>query len=477
MFMRRIYDESLAQAAYLIGCQATGEAIVFDPERDVERYLRVAAANDLKIVAVAETHIHADFLSGARELAERAGAKVYLSDEGGAEWRYGWLDQKLDGGSYDHQLLYDGDVFAVGNIEFEVLHTPGHTPEHLSFLVTDRGGGATAPIGLISGDFLFVGDLGRPDLLETAAGQQGTMEDSARQLHASIARLEGLPDYLQVWPAHGAGSACGKSLGGVPTSTLGYERRFNVALQAAGDEQQFVDYILAGQPEPPLYFARMKRDNKLGPAVIGTRPQPPRLSAAEFAGLDPRQAAVIDTRIWPAFRERHVAGSLSIPVNRSFSTHAGSFVAEGEPIYLVTTQSELDTAIVELQRIGYDQILGWFPVNDLELAEAEGCALTQAPEVAAGAAAAMFDNDGMQFLDVRRAAEFAADHYPDAINISHTRLAARLDELPRDRLLVVYCRTGDRSARACTYLRRQGHDVVNLGGGIEARNRALVTRQ
>ena len=173
MLFRMIYDEKLAQGAYLIGCQRTGEAIVIDPERDVDRYIRLAQQEGLRITAVAETHIHADFLSGARELAERVGAKVYVSDEGDADWKYQWLDAKSGGGSYDHQLLRDGDRFSVGNIEFHVMHTPGHTPEHISFLVTDHGGGADEPMGIVTGDFLFVGDLGRPDLLETAAGQAG----------------------------------------------------------------------------------------------------------------------------------------------------------------------------------------------------------------------------------------------------------------------------------------------------------------
>ncbi|HCT46037.1 MAG TPA: MBL fold metallo-hydrolase, partial [Phycisphaerales bacterium] len=272
MLMRMIYDEKLAQAAYLIGCQQTGEAIIFDPERDVDRYIDLAATHGLQIIAAAETHIHADFVSGSRELAERIGAKVYVSDEGGEDWRYQWLDKKSGGGSYDHQLLKDGDSFRVGKIEFTALHTPGHTPEHMVYLVTDHGSGATEPIGMVSGDFVFVGDLGRPDLLETAAGQAGAMEPSARNLYNTLQRLEGIPDFVQVWPAHGAGSACGKALGAVPTSTIGYEKRFNPAILAGRDEQRFVDFILSGQPEPPLYFANMKRDNKIGPPVLGGLP-------------------------------------------------------------------------------------------------------------------------------------------------------------------------------------------------------------
>lgn len=218
MLVRQIADSKLAQFAYLIGCPRTGEAIVIDPERDVDRYFELAARHKLRIVAAADTHIHADYLSGLREMAAR-GVFVYASKEGGLEWQYEWLLHS----EYPHRLLGHRDQFSVGYIEFVAVHTPGHTPEHLSYLVRDAGGGAKDDIALASGDFVFVGDVGRPDLLERAAGMVGVMEPSARAQFASIQReFRGLPDFLQVWPAHGAGSACGKSLGDVPTSTVGY---------------------------------------------------------------------------------------------------------------------------------------------------------------------------------------------------------------------------------------------------------------
>ncbi len=269
MFFRMLYDDKLAQASYIIGCQAVGEALIIDPQRDVDRYIQACVKEGLEITAVAETHIHADFLSGARELAEKTGATVYLSDEGDADWKYLWQDKKTGGGSYDHLLVLDGDIFRVGNIEIEVIHTPGHTPEHICFLITDKGGGASEPMGIASGDFVFVGDVGRPDLLETAAGVAGVKETSARVLRQSLLEFQKLPDFLQLWPGHGAGSACGKTLGAVPQSTVGYEKRFNPAVNAAVDEERFVRFILYGQPEPPLYFARMKKENKEGPAILG----------------------------------------------------------------------------------------------------------------------------------------------------------------------------------------------------------------
>jgi hydroxyacylglutathione hydrolase len=466
MFMRMIYDDKLAQAAYLIGCQRTGEAIVIDPERDVDRYIEMAEENDLRITAVAETHIHADFLSGARELAERVGAKVYVSDEGDEDWKYQWLDKKVGGGAYDHQLLKDGDLFSVGNIEFKVVHTPGHTPEHICFLVTDKGAGATEPIGFATGDFVFVGDLGRPDLLETAAGQTGAMEPSARRLYETVKRLETIPEFTQVWPAHGAGSACGKSLGAVPFSTVGYEKRFNPALKAASSEQEFVDFMLTGQPEPPMYFARMKRDNKIGPKVLGELPYPPRMTPKELLSLDTRKAAVIDTRDWDDFRVGHLKGAMSFPLTNSFNTDAGSLIDEEEPIYLIIEPDRVEEAVRDLVRIGLDDIRGWCDANEMDALKREGAEMIETKEIDAQEASSMLDQPGVRILDVRRKTEYDEGHIPGAVNIAHTRLPSRLDEVPRDESMIVHCRSGKRSARATAYLERLGYDVTNLAGGI-----------
>src|SRR5574337_1101086 len=238
MLLRRFYDSKLAAASYLLGCTETGEALVVDPGRDAEQYAQAAAQEHLRITAVTETHIHADFVSGSRELAARTGARLLLSGEGGTDWHYRFA--RGDGAT----LLRDHDRFSVGRIQVEVLHTPGHTPEHLSFMVTDTA--ATGqPMGVFTGDFIFVGDVGRPDLLERAAHHVGTMEAGARQLFGAIGRFLELPDYLQLWPGHGAGSACGKALGAVPQTTLGYEKMFNWAFGVA-DEAGFVREVLAG---------------------------------------------------------------------------------------------------------------------------------------------------------------------------------------------------------------------------------------
>ena len=470
MLMRMIYDEKLAQAAYLIGCQRTGEAIVIDPERDVDRYVDLARRHGLRIVAVAETHIHADFVSGSRELAERIGAKVYVSGAGGAEWTCQWLDQRLAGGSYDHRILRDGDTFQVGQIELRAVHTPGHTPEHLAYLVTDRGAGADQPIGMATGDFVFVGDLGRPDLLESAAGHAGAMEPSARRLFRTVRRLDDVPDYVQVWPAHGAGSACGKALGAVPTSTIGYEKRFNPAIRAAADEQEFVDFILAGQPEPPMYFANMKRDNTTGPRVLGGLPIPPRSTLEAFRSLAPTAVAIVDTRPWELFRAGHLPGALSFPLSGSFSTDAGSMIRDTEDIHLIVDEASLEQVVRELIRVGLDRLQGWITPADLATAPPE--TLAQVEEISVEAARPLVDEREVALLDVRRATEFAEGHMPGATNIAHTRLAGRMDEVPQGERLLVNCRSGVRSARASAYLKRAGYDVVNLLGGMLAWERS-----
>ncbi len=474
MFMRMIYDDKLAQAAYLIGCQMSGEAIVIDPERDVDRYQRIAEQNGLRIVAVAETHIHADFVSGARELAER-GAKAYVSGEGGPDWQSEWLDKKTGGGAYNAQRLRDGDTFSIGKIEFRVMHTPGHTPEHIVYLVTDRGGGATEPMGMVTGDFVFVGDLGRPDLLETAAGQKGAMEPSARQLFATVGKLSTVSDYVQVWPAHGAGSACGKALGAVPMSTIGYERRFNSAIRAATSEKNFVDFILSGQPEPPLYFANMKRVNKIGPRVLGDLPRPARIGASDLQKLDARKTAIIDTRAWGAYREGHIPGALSFPLTNAFNTDAGSMIAESEEIVLIIEPERLEEAVRDLIRVGLDRIVGWAaPADIAEFAKAGG-KLATLREIDVAAARPMVGDGRVRVLDVRRAAEFAEGAIAGATNIAHTRLLAELPRVPKDQPLLVHCRGGFRSARACALLQRNGYEVINLKGGFLAWDAAAAS--
>src|SRR5690606_3972747 len=361
MFLKRFYDEKLAQASYLVGCPATGEALVVDANRDVQQYIDEAEAHGLRITHVTETHIHADYVSGSRELAARTGAKLYLSDQGGEDWKYAFAEEA------GAVLLKDGDSFMVGNVRIDVMHTPGHTPEHIAFLVTDTAG-ADRPMGVFTGDFVFVGDVGRPDLLERAAGYAGTMVAGARALFHSLQRFKALPDYLQIWPAHGAGSACGKALGAVPQSTLGYEKLFNWAF-AIEDEEEFVRQVLAGQPEPPRYFAQMKRINKEGPRILGGFHRPERLPGARITELMDAGELVVDTRLAPEFAAGHVPGTIGIPLNRSLNTWAGWLVPYDRPCYLIVDEQQrpgaIDETVRDLAMIGLDDVAGYFGTEAL----------------------------------------------------------------------------------------------------------------
>ncbi len=459
MLFRQIFDPKLAQYAYLVGCQRTGEAVLVDPQRDVDRYIDLAREVGMRITAVTETHIHADFLSGSRQLAEAVGARLFLSDEGDADWKYQWLGL----GDYDITLLKDGDRLRVGGIELTAVHSPGHTPEHLSFLVTDHGAGASEPMGLISGDFVFVGDLGRPDLLESAAGQVGAMEPSARQLFSSVQRVLELPDFLQIWPGHGAGSACGKALGAVPSSTIGYERRFNAAISAAGrGEDAFVESILEGQPEPPLYFARMKQLNRDGVPLLGELPKarPVTAQEAQAAAAD-ENIVVVDTRLdRSAFMAGHLEGSLYAPLNKSFPTIVGSCVLPGQPILLIVDEGHLEEAVRDLVRIGYDNIAGFLPPEDL--VEMSGLVSTRTAQFSE-MASLVLQPDSLS-LDVRTAAEFSVGHVPGALHIPHTRLLDRLEEVPTGDTLLVYCGSGFRAAVASALLERHGFQVCYVDG-------------
>ncbi len=462
MLLRQIFDPFLAQYAYLIGCQRSGEALTIDPERDIDRYQKLAAENGLRITAVAETHIHADFVSGGRELAESPDIQLYLSAEGGPDWSYRW-----PGTRPNTHFLKHGDHFMVGNIRVEAIHTPGHTPEHLSYLITDVGGGADQPIALATGDFVFVGDVGRPDLLESAAGQKGVMEPSARQLQKSLhERLKPYADYLQILPAHGAGSACGKSLGAVPTSTLGYERRFNGALKLALTEgDAFVKQILAGQPDPPLYFATMKRVNRDGIAVTGGVSTPPHLTAADFAERARRpEVRILDARGDRAgFDAAHVAGAIHAPLRTPFfSTSAGSFLSENDEILLVLEEQEdADVATRQLYRIGFDHIAGWITVAE---AKAGGLLTASIPRIDFPSFDAAKARAEGEIIDVRTTSEFQQGHLDGARSFPYTRLKASVDELPKDGRLFIHCGTGKRASLAASFLRARGFDAVHIDG-------------
>ncbi|MEJ8545017.1 MBL fold metallo-hydrolase [Brevibacillus borstelensis] len=458
MLLRYFYDDKLAHASYLVGCQKTGEAIVIDPSRHLEPYVQAAKAEGVTIVAATETHIHADFVSGVRELGVAHKAKLYLSDEGGADWKYQYAD------SLNHQFLRDGDRFTVGNLLFEVMHTPGHTPESISFLLTDRGGNADRPIGIFTGDFVFAGDIGRPDLLEKAAGVKGASDSGARAMFKSLSKFKQLPDYLQVWPAHGAGSACGKALGAVPSSTVGYEKLFNWAMSYT-DEEEFVQALLDGQPEPPKYFAVMKRVNKEGPALLEDL-----FSVTEIASLEEIKKLlgaeqIVDTRNAQEFAQGHVEGTLNIPWNKSFANWAGWIIDYDRPLYLLTSPDQLDQILRALRSVGIDNVAGYIEFGKVLSSGAfshESYAEVTPLEIAKDV-----ESGNVHVIDVRSLSEWKEGHIPNAQHIMLGTLPRRLDEIPKDKPILMQCRSGARSAIAASILQANGFkQVLNLGGGF-----------
>ncbi|CAN5782344.1 MBL fold hydrolase [soil metagenome] len=462
MLLHRLWDAKLAQASYLIGCAEAREALVIDATRDVDQYLALAASLDLRVAHVTETHIHADFVSGSRELAARANATLYLSGEGGPDWLYDFA------GSDGAIGLHDGDGFSVGRIGITVLHTPGHTPEHLTFLVTD-GAAATAPIAAVTGDFVFVGDVGRPDLLERAARLEGTMESAARTLFRSIQRFKSQPDYLQIWPGHGAGSACGKGLSAIPHSTVGYERRFNWAF-AVTDEAEFVRLVLQGQPEPPRYFGMMKRINKEGPRALGGLPRPKPMPADGVIEVLDRRELVVDTRTSSEYATGHLPGSINIPFNNSFTTWAGWVLPYDRDFHLISAKPDgrhSELALRDLAMIGLDRVAGSFGLDALGAWTGAGRALATFGRISAPELAERLVAGAATVVDVRSRLEWEAGHIPGVVNIPADEIASRIDELPSGRPLVVHCQGGTRSAIAASMLDAHGiGDVLDLPGGL-----------
>ncbi len=465
MLLRYFYDEKLAHASYVVGCQAKGEMIIVDPMRNIEPYLALAEKEKMQIVGALETHIHADFVTGSRELADRVGTKMYISDEGDADWKY----QNLEGIS--HQLLKDGDEFSIGNLIFKAMHTPGHTPESISFLLTDRGRVADKPMGIFTGDFVFVGDIGRPDLLEKAAGIQGTSLSGAKAMFKSLERFKALPDYMQLWPAHGAGSACGKALGAVPSSTVGYEKQFNWAMQF-NDEQTFIDALLDGQPEPPYYFAVMKRVNKVGIELMKNLPPVKVVSSyEEIAQLLADGKQVIDTRPAEDFSQRFIEGTLNIPFNNALTKWAGWLVDYTKPLYFLINPSQLDDILIALRSIGIDNVVGY---GDVTQVLEEATSLESYENITPLEAKPLIESGKVHVLDVRNQTEYDAGHIKNAQHIMVGTLPRRLDELPTDKKIIVQCQAGARSAIAVSVLKAHGtHNIVNLTGGYIAWQKAV----
>jgi hydroxyacylglutathione hydrolase len=459
MLLRRLYEDMLSQASYIIACDETRHAIVVDPNRDVDKYLAVAKTDKLKITHVTETHIHADYVSGARALAEATGAQLLLSGEGGEDWQYAYAaDAKA-------RILTDGQSIEVGTIKVDVIHTPGHTPEHLAFIITDTANTNTA-MGMLSGDFIFVGDVGRPDLLEKAAGIGNTMDALARQLYLSIQKAKALPAYLQIWPGHGAGSACGKALGDIPSSTLGYERLVNWAFRSP-NENAFVAEVLAGQPEPPKYFARMKQVNRDGPKPRVDPSRVARMSPTELTREMDEGALVVDVRATAEFAAGHMAGTINIPTGTSFPNWLGSLVdPEQRIIFLVgRDDTRFARALRGAALVGMDKVIGWGGPEIIQHWIAAGRRLITTQQLEPKDAQA----SGRLIVDVRGQSEWDEAGIPGARHAFLGDVLNLMKDVPKDQPLVMQCQGGGRSAIAASLLQAHGWtDVANLKGGLDA---------
>lgn len=448
MYFKSFFNKQLAQMAYLVGCQQTGEAIIIDPLRDIEDYVKSAEAEGLRITKGAETHIHADFASGLRDVNRKLKAELFVSDMGDENWKYQNMPE-------DTVYLRDGDTIEVGNIILEVLYTPGHTPESLSFLLTDKGGGSTVPMGIFSGDFLFVGDVGRPDLLESAAQMEGTTESGARDMYRSVQKAKYLPDHLQIWPGHGAGSACGKSLGAVPVSTLGYEKENNWAFQIEG-ETDFKKELVDEQPEPPRYFSEMKKINKKNvPLAVDTRVYP--VSSNELTDL------IIDLRPKEVYQDGHLYGTFNIPMNNNFLSYVGWYLDYSSALTLIGSKKEANEAAKQLQLIGYDKVKGYIdPGNadtkavSLNIKAAEFIKMYRKKET------------DLNILDVRSRSEWEDSHLEGAERVLFGDLLA--EEIPFDKNepIFIHCQTGVRSGIALGALEKCGFtSIINISDGYE----------
>lgn len=446
MYFKSFFDKQLAQMAYLVGCQQTGEAIIIDPLRDIEEYVKSAEDEGLTITKASETHIHADFASGLRDVNRKLNAKLYVSDMGDDDWKYENMPN-------DATYLKEGDTINVGNIILEVLYTPGHTPESLSFLLTDKGGGSSLPMGIFSGDFLFVGDVGRPDLLETAAQMEGTTDSGAKDMYQSVQKAKALPDHLQVWPGHGAGSACGKSLGAVPMSTLGYEKENNWAFQIE-DEDAFKKELVQDQPEPPHYFAEMKKINKTNiPEASDTRVYP--VSSESFSDL------MIDLRPKEVYQAGHLHGALNIPMNDTFLSYVGWFLDYTKELTLIGSKEEADEAARQLVLIGYDKVNGYVHSDNVD---SSAVSLTIEPKEFIE----LYQNSSktLGILDVRNQEEWNEAHLEGAERVLFGDLLN--EDIPFDPndLIFVHCQSGVRSGIALGALEKRGYkQVVNVKGG------------
>jgi hydroxyacylglutathione hydrolase len=459
MLFRQYELGCLSLYSYLVGDETTGRAVVVDPQRDIGGYLADADALGLRIERVIETHFHADFLSGHLELAAATGATVCFGEPARAEFPIETL--------HHHQRLL------LGEMALEILSTPGHTPESISVVVYEHAGDPE-PWGVLTGDALFVGDVGRPDLMASAGW---TAEDLAARLYRSVHdQLMALPDGTRVFPAHGAGSACGKHMSTLPSSTIGRERATNYAV-AIPDEPAFVASVTGGQPTAPRYFPFAAGANRHAHALLDDRLAPPALDVEAALDRAAAGAVLVDGRPTGAFVAGHLRGSVNVELDGRFAVYAGDVVRPGQEVVVVTEPGRETEARVRLARVGFDSVVGHLPDVARVLADRPDLS-AQASRVTAPDLAAQLDDPSLQLVDVRTPSELEQGKIAGAVPLPLARLLDRLGELDPTAPTVVYCAGGQRSAVAASLLRAHGFTTVaDLLGGFEAWCRAGLPQE
>ena len=448
MFFKQFYLGCLAHASYLIG--SDGEAAVVDPRRDVDTYIDEAKERGFRIRHVIETHLHADFVSGHRELARRTGAKIYFGAKAGAQ--------------FDYVPVNDGDEIRMGDVVLRFLETPGHTPESVSILVVDRSV-SDVPKAVLTGDTLFIGDVGRPDLL----GSKMSAQELAGMLYDSLHdKLLALPDSVEVYPAHGAGSLCGRNISSETSSTIGQQRQFNYALRPMPKEE-FVRMMTTDLPEAPAYFSRDVAINRGGASELAELPDPPALEARDVEVLQKKGAIVLDTRPAAQYGAGHVPGSLHIGLSGQFASWAGALVSPGTPMLIVAEDEEqVREARLRLARVGLDNVAGYLAGGILEWDRA-GLRLATLEQINVAELDERLREGAVRVVDVRRPGEWQSGHIATALHLPLNDLAEKADDLSREEPLAVVCAGGFRSSIGTSLLERQGfHRITNVVGGMAA---------
>lgn len=451
MYFKQFYLGCLAHGSYLLGSE--GEAAVIDPQRDVDQYIQEASKNNLKIKYVIETHLHADFVSGHRELAERTGAQIIFGAKSNA--------------LFEHIAVKDTDTLKLGKIELKFFETPGHTPESICILATDTES-KDSPAKLFSGDTLFIGDVGRPDLVAVKGYSEAEM---ASMLYDSLHnKLMKLDNNTEIYPAHGAGSLCGKHLSDERSSTIGQQKQYNYAFNQSTTKEDFIRMVTSELPEVPAYFPKDAELNRRGAIALSKLTKPKALSAYAVNKELQRGAILLDVRSGQDFAAGHILGSLNIGLSGQFASWAGILIELDTPIILlVDDQESLDETLTRLARIGMDSVIGYIEKGIVSWSEA-GFELTQSRVISVNDLNEELNtNKELQILDVRRTSEYADGHIPGALNIPLAELSKRLQDIPQNKQIVLICASGYRSSIAKSLLEKNGIvSLINVLGGMKA---------